>query len=430
MATSKISYLPTFGALSAVVYSVQALTYLHDWGCKRYDESEVVQIKIVDPPNCFCSSLNGLLVYEVKFRDSTPPAEMLYAIRVLHFMNGSPGIAKLIGIVTDNSRRYLKSYLIELPKARWNILQMAADPSVSWERREQWAAQLIRGISRLHAHSFVVGGLHIWNVPVINDTASVQLWSFKERFATGRVIGAYYPPEFLYHRDMPKTVEEADCPYVTSKTDIFHLGMILWLLAENKAETHASPVCRRMGCDGRRNNGRNDGNLCNLSHAEPIALPSLPRSIPKYFRDIVDACRREDPSTRPAAREILGMFPSSDEDSPYHQNHHHQQGHGQLQPLPQQNHMPDIDTIADSLRVGMITCSVCWKRPLALPIYHCNSCDHGDFDLCETCYDCGLHCDDDDHNLVEMGKIGSWIVPRRYHSCVKYPGGKRDVIDL
>lgn len=62
----------------------KALTCLHDLGCRRYDESEVVQIKIVDPPNCFCSSLNGLLVYEIKFKDSTPSLEMLYAIRVLH----------------------------------------------------------------------------------------------------------------------------------------------------------------------------------------------------------------------------------------------------------------------------------------------------------------------------------------------------------
>ena len=156
----------------------EGLTYLHDLGCRRYDESEVVQIKIVDPPSFFCSSLNGLLVYEIKFKDAIPPVGLLYTIRVLHCMAGSPGFAKLIGIVTDNSRRYLKSYLIELPKARRNILQMAADPSVPWERREQWAAQLVRGISRLHAHSFVVGGLSTGNIPLIDDMASVQFWSF------------------------------------------------------------------------------------------------------------------------------------------------------------------------------------------------------------------------------------------------------------
>lgn len=405
----------------------EGLTYLHDLGCRRYDESEVVQIKMVDPPNFFCSSVNGLLVYEVKFKDSVPAVGLLYKIRVLHCMNGSPGFTKLIGIVTDNSRRYLKSYLIELPKTCRNILQMAADPSVSWERREQWAAQLVRGISRLHAHSFLVGGLCTCNIPLIDDTASVQFWSFKETFVTGRKIGAYYPPECLYIRAMPPTIEEADSPKLTSKTDIFHSGMMLWLLAENQPRTHDSPVCSRMGCNERENNGEQNSSLCDLSHAAPITLPPLPESIPRYFRDIVDACRRTDPSARPAAREILEMFPSLDEESPHH---HQQQGHGQAHLLPQQNHKPDIESLADGVRMLKITCSLCGRKILTSHIYHCNLCDYADFDLCQTCYDCGMHCYDDEHMLVELGKVGSWTVPRRYHSCVKYPAGERDVIDL
>jgi hypothetical protein len=408
-----------------------ALTYLHDLGCRRYDESEVVQIKTVDPPNCFCSSLNGILVYEIKFQDSTPTVGMLYAIRVLHYMNGSPGFTKLTGIVTDDSRRYLKSYLIQLPMACWNLLKMAENPSVSWQRREKWANQIVRGVSQIHAHSFVVGGLHTWTVPVIDNTDSVQFWSFKERFVTGRIIGAYYPPEFLHVRDIPPTVDEADSPYLTSKTDIFHLGLILWLLAENKPETRASPVCRRRGCNKREDKRKDGNNTCDLSHAEPIALPPLPESIPKYFKDIVYACRREDPSTRPAAREILEMFPSSDENSPDHPNHDQKQrGHGQPNLFSQQNHTPDIQTLADGVSVAKIACSICAKRPVPLPFYHCNSCNYADFDLCQTCYDRGMHCDDDEHLLVEMGKIGSWIVPRRYHSCVKGSVGERDVIDL
>ena len=347
-------------------------------------------------------------------------------------MNGSPGFAKLIGIVTDNSRRYLKSYLIELPKANRGMLQAAANSSISWERREQWAAQLVRGMSRLHAHSFLVGGLYTCNIPFIDDTASVQFWSFKERFEAVRKVGAYYPLEFLYVRDMPPTVEEIDSPNPTSKTDGFHLGLMLWLLADNKPRTLNSPVCSRMRCNERKTNGKQESNLCDLSHWEPIALPPLPGTIAKYFRDIVDACRREDPSARPAAREILGIFPSSDEDSPHYQNHHHQrQGHEKPQPLPQQIHKPDIETLVNGVRMLKLTCSLCGGRiDPTLSIHHCNSCHHADFNLYQTCCDCGVHCNDNDHMLVELGKIGSWTVPRRYYSCVKYPAGKRDVIDL
>lgn len=110
----------------------KVLNYLQDLGCERYVESQVIQIEMVDPPNYFCSSLttDGALVLEIKFRDTTPSPELLYAIRALHCMNGVRGFSKLVGIVTDDSRRYLKSYLVELPKACRSIVSVA-DPSLS-----------------------------------------------------------------------------------------------------------------------------------------------------------------------------------------------------------------------------------------------------------------------------------------------------------
>ena len=151
-----------------------ALNYLHDLGCQRYDESEVVQIKIADPSNCFCSCVNGILVYEIKSKDATPAVGMLYTIRVLHCMSGTQGFAKLLGIITDSNQRFLKGYLIQLPGVRWNLYRMAVNPSVSWERREKWAAQLVRGVDQVHVHGFVVGGLHIWDIPVIDNSDAVQ----------------------------------------------------------------------------------------------------------------------------------------------------------------------------------------------------------------------------------------------------------------
>ena len=41
--------------------------------------------------------------------------------------------------------------------------------------------------------------------------------------------------------------------------------------------------------------------------------------------------------------------------------------------------------------------------------WHCNVCDHGDFDLCQVCIESGIHCDIDDHYLIkrtiEDGKV-------------------------
>lgn len=204
-----------------------ALNFLHDLGCPRYIESDVVQIEMLDPPNRFASCINGTLVFEIKFTGSDTIIELLYNIRVLNCMNGAPGFAKLVGVVTDNSGKHLKSYLVEFPKARWNILQIAGHPSVPWECREKWAVQLVDAISQLHARG-CVAGIASFSMPVvIESTDCIQFWSYRKRLVVGRRVSAYYPPEFRYLRDMSPTTDEAEIPHVTTKMDIFHLGQLL-----------------------------------------------------------------------------------------------------------------------------------------------------------------------------------------------------------
>ena len=390
--------------------SLDALNYLHDLGCVRYVERQVTQIELVELPNCFASSIDGTLVYEIKSRDSTPSFEFLYSIQVLHCMEGVSGFAKLIGVVTDNGGKHLKSYLIEFPKARWNILQLAAKPSIPWERRERWAIQIIQGISQIHKKGFVLGGLTMYSFPVILDlTDTVHFWFFKKKFRPGRTVGAYYPPELVHVRNMSSTTSEADIPNVTPKTDIFHLGLLLWLMAENKPITRASPVCMREGCDTLK------ASCCDLSHVEPVDLPQLPENVPLYYRNIVKLCRAAKPNDRPAARELLGMFPIASN-------------------VPEQSmlrapYSSDMGTWGDGLRVGKTFCCNCAERVLRLPAFHCNVCKLGDFDLCQACYEGGAHCYDDHHLLVELGNIGRRTVARKYHTCVK-SSGIRDVVDL
>ena len=204
-------------------------------------------------------------------------------------------------------------------------------------------------------------------------------------------------------------MDEAKCPYITSTTDFFHLGLLLWLLAENKPTTRASPVCIRKGCDTLKSIS------CDLSHAEPAALPQLPKSILKYYRDIVNDCRAENPSDRPAAWGLLKRFPPMT--------------NLQKQSELQDSCNSDLSHLGDGLQMGRVTCSICAKRPTPLPLFHCNVCRLEDFDLCQTCYEGGAHCGDNEHLLVELGKVGSWIVPRKHHSCVK-SSGTRDIVDL
>lgn len=364
---------------------------------------------MIDPPDGFLSSANGVLVYELKCRDCFPSADFMHSVRVLHCMKGASGFAKLVGVVTDDEGIYLKGYLIEFPRARWNLIQLAGNPSVSWERRKKWAIQLIEGVSKVHKEALTVGGLtiSIFSLPLVIDrTDSVCFWSFKERIETGRIHGSYYPPGFRHLREMSPMMKEAERPHATSTTDIFHLGLLLWLLAENKPFTSASPVCMRESFDTRRTSP------CDLSHLEPVALPQLSDIIPQYFRDIVSDCRADNPIDRPATWELLQRIPPV----------------SMLQPVSniQGSCMPDLD---HGLRTLNVSCDICGTRHLQVPRFRCNICDDGDFDLCQSCHEKGAHCHDEMHLLIELGRIGNQIVPLRYHSNMKV-SGERDIITL
>lgn len=61
--------------------------------------------------------------------------------------------------------------------------------------------------------------------------------------------------------------------------------------------------------------------------------------------------------------------------------------------------------------------------------YHCDLCDNNDFDLCSTCFDSGVHCDEDEHFLIKRtivdGKISNsttYKVSKKVHKEGEMPG--------
>ena len=390
--------------------SLESLAFLDDLGCRRIFENEVTQIEMLDSTGRFASCFHGRVVFERKFGSQVPGANLLYNIRVLHCMRDLVGFAKLVGVVVDSAGRHLKSYLIEPPRAQWKLDQVSGNTRSPWTTREKWAKSLILGISQLHARGFVVGTICSNQLPVVLDGSdSVQFCFFNQRFHVGYKAGAYYPPEFLHLRDSPLITSEEDCPYMTTKADIFQLGLVLWLLAENVTRTNNSPVCIRERCN------KKPASPCDESHIDPIALPRLPESIPQYYRDIIDSCRAEQPNKRPTARSLLELFPQTRETSP---SKLESSGH-------QQNRM---GFIGRSL-LPDVNCDHCRKRYILGASFHCGVCDMGDFDICQACYDAGIHCYEEDHLLVDMRKIGSWVVSGKYHSNVK-DSGERCVIEF
>ena len=199
---------------------------------------------------------------------------------------------------------------------------------------------------------------------------------------------------------------------MTSKTDIFHLGYLLWLLAHEDFQGRGVRICQKIDCQ----KSLSGANSCMAIHADVPALPSLPESVPDYYRNIVSVCRSQNPSERAAARDILGMFPD-----PIISTHSRSEAND--------TDMGHMELLAEGVRLGPMYCTACGERDIDLPIYHRNVCLQGDFDLCQTCFDQGMHCHDRTHLLVEMGKTDNWILPQRYHSHVA-GSGKRSILNL
>ncbi|KAL8709696.1 MAG: hypothetical protein Q9220_005636 [cf. Caloplaca sp. 1 TL-2023] len=228
---------------------------------------------------------------------------MLYNIRVLHRMNGHNLFAPLVGVVVSSEQKQIKSLLIDHPGATRSLEEMARVQGIAWYQRERWAKQLVEGVFHLHSNGFVAGKLFSCESPVVVDaTQSLLFWHFKHQLNNPRWFD---PPEAHPLQSLPLSACDADCIENTSKADIFKLGAVLWLLAENSTQKSINPWCIRAGC------GERQGKCNHSAHPEPTQLPPLAQSIPQYYRDMITACRAGDPNDRPPTRVLLKMFPPS-----------------------------------------------------------------------------------------------------------------------
>ena len=415
-----------FRDAQTALWSRQTLTNLDDLGCPRYCEDQVVQIMPIEPSTRFISCVNGKLVCEIRFLRPLPSPEFLYNIKVLHCMADVAGFARVRGVVTDAASTHLKSYLVDIPTSifRRPCDEMSQRTNVPWQCREAWAKQLVEAVRELHSRDYVVGALSISEGSVLVDGQDrILIWRVNDTFRTGCRLGCYYPPEFDYLRTVSPTTLQADCPKITPKTDIFRLGLFLWFLAENVPRNLHSPMCVRNKCDS------GSDACCDESHLDPVALPPLSEDVPLYYRNIVDLCRAEDPNDRPAAWRLLQMFPSTSGLSPA-PDRTEAGGSEAIEGL-------DLDVIrgnfcrnalCDLCRRQLREEQVCGKRILS-PFFHCNICCAGDYDICLSCYERGLHCFERHHLLVEVKASNVWDRPSRYHSSVK-SSGMREILEL
>ncbi|KAF2240857.1 hypothetical protein BU26DRAFT_201359 [Trematosphaeria pertusa] len=201
---------------------------------------------------------------------------------------------------------------------------------------------------------------------------------------------------------------EASIPLVTPKFDVFHLGQLLWILAEswasgNSALSLKEQLYMKEPCS-------------NGGPAESVVLPRLSESAPGYYRDVVEKCFAENPLDRDPALKLLSLFPRG---GSWQESHCGQ------------------DLKAEAMGVDAMRecclhsnyCDHCGKQEIVSLFYTCNICELGDFNACPACFHAGLHCYEEGHLLVEITPDRACSgANRRFYSSVS-SSGLRNVIE-
>ena len=354
---------------------------IEDLGCAQYLESEVIvrsrisssaYVVWVESQSCIerklpfaGAGLQGQNGVEDFFDD----------LRLSYSLRGCVCVVRFIGVVLDDTRKHLKSYLYESPTLGTiqQILETAEAKAerILWSIRETWAKQIVIAVSEVHSKGFVVGVLQLDSIGIRADGSAV-LTAFK---TSGRHLPnrrGYVPPEL---RSEPGSTPSPK--KMNFRTDIFQLGFILWLLAEHKS-TVCGYYCIRNGCTTVPRYS------CTADHTNPVSLPPYSNGVPAYFNVIINNCRASNPKARPPARELLASFP---------------QGGEMTSSLPEMAELGAKYPLTDCVRFS-VNCDECGALTTDVH-YHCNICNLADFDICYICAAQGIHCFVPEHRLTK-----------------------------
>lgn len=355
---------------------------IEDLECEQYLESEVIThsrrsssrfIVLVESQICIehkapfvNSGIAGGNGFKTFFAD----------LKLLKSLSGCRGVAQFMGVVLDDARSQLKGYLCEYPLLG-NVLTIFASAQsrseiIPWKLREAWARQLVKAVAEIHRDKgALVGGLR-WLADIgirADGTLALTAVRHSQRHFDGKP--GMMAPEM---REIPLSEKSTLGKMVTFRTEIFQLGLLLWMLAEQRSNT-SGVFCARNACTFRPRYA------CTAEHADPIRLPTCGAGTPSYLNEIIEQCRSSDPKDRKTASQLEQCFPPAKIDT---------------DGIPPET-MELLKRCAVSTEYSC-HCDECGARDMNLS-YHCNQCDEGDFDLCESCVSQGIHCWDQKHRL-------------------------------
>ncbi|PYH44270.1 uncharacterized protein BP01DRAFT_383761 [Aspergillus saccharolyticus JOP 1030-1] len=200
--------------------------------------------------------------------------EFLYEINALHALQGFPDVVQVEGVVVDDDEEIVKGLLIGFAeKGALVDLLYENRGTITWERRERWARQIVRGLCEIHEAGYVQGDFTLSNI-VVDADDNAKIIDINRR---GCPVG-WEPPEIAAKIESNQRISM----YIGVKTDIYQLGMTLWALATEEDEPERQPRPLMLGEDV---------------------------EVPDYYRRLVSICLSPVPRHRLSAKELLGLFP-------------------------------------------------------------------------------------------------------------------------
>ncbi|MCJ1323579.1 hypothetical protein MMC10_000240 [Thelotrema lepadinum] len=387
--------LPTIGVTedtSEVTRSDEAriLQDIEDLGCPQFLESEVITEARIT------SSRFDVLVENRRCIERKAPFttagmqgangfnDFVDDLKLYNSIRGCSRVAEFVGVVLDDTRTHLRSYLYETPLVpKLETLIAVANTTstvVPWAIRESWAFQIAMAISEVHNRGLLIGYFGLGAIGVRADGRVIlhDLTNTRRPLRHFRDRKGDTPPEL-------RKVSTSSGRAMSFRTDVFQLGLALWLLAENKPKTMGPMFCAKAACT------RRPRYSCTANHCNPVQLPPCSGDIPSYFNSIIQSCRSPDPKARPSARKLVDDF----------------------QRTQILDHVPNFSQFLsnfDSIDCGFdVYCDECGMLAMDAH-YHCSVCRSGDFDICPTCFADGIHCFISEHRLMKRVKRnGSFV---------------------
>ena len=360
----------------------EILQYIEDRGCTQYLESEVsVESRIAS--TLYKVKVKSQICTERKVPFATAGSgvkngsrEYMNDLKLLKAVQGCSGVSKFIGVVLDDTRTHLRSYLYEHPALGTvdSMIYYANSKSeiIPWFIRLAWSSQIIQAVADVHGRGLAVGGkFHFATIGVRAD-GSILLIDFKSSDQTS-----------WNFRDLTAPVQRT----MGLRAEIFRLAYVLWQLAAHlNTHVNASQLfCDNAGC------GAYPRYKCTADHRNPFELPSFPEGVPQYFNNIIRECRSPDPKQRPTASELARTMSDN--------------CHVRIHPV----HVENILVRYAASPILSVYCDEC-GADFVDPHFHCNVCEQANFDLCQNCVEQGMHCHVPQHKLLKrVFKDGSFI---------------------